>query len=237
MSILTSIFLGLVQGITEFLPVSSSGHLSIFQNLFKLDYTAEEHLLFDVLLHLGTLGAIFAVYWKDIKTMVPEAWAAITGRDDSEDYDPEERVQHHDADEGRARGADAGEREARDFQDGRPGTAAARDALPNPLDGVMKAAALEKRNPEDDGVDDGKANAAADDFRQGLLYEKSFQSHFIAPVGCDAGIPLKNSFAQGAIADGNPLVGAQFRRSDWSTRMQPVGADAHDGPHAVVPAA
>ncbi len=87
MSILMSIFLGLIQGITEFLPVSSSGHLSIFQNLFKLNVASEDHLLFDVLLHLGTLAAIFVVYWKDIKSIVPESVAAITGRDEEENSD------------------------------------------------------------------------------------------------------------------------------------------------------
>ena len=41
----------------------------------------------------------------------------------------------------------------------------------------MKTSALEKRNPEDDGMEDGKANAAANDFCQGLLHEKTFESH------------------------------------------------------------
>ena len=65
MSILSSIFLGLVQGVSEFLPISSSGHLSLFQHFFGLA-TADGSLFFDVLLHLGTLIAIFVYYWKDI---------------------------------------------------------------------------------------------------------------------------------------------------------------------------
>ena len=54
MTTLQAVFLGLVQGIAEFLPISSSGHLAIFQNLFGM--AAEEgNQLFDVLLHLGTM--------------------------------------------------------------------------------------------------------------------------------------------------------------------------------------
>ena len=51
-----AIFLGLVQGATEFLPVSSSGHLSIFQNVFGMENMEQSHLFFDVLLHLGILS-------------------------------------------------------------------------------------------------------------------------------------------------------------------------------------
>ena len=60
MSILESIALGIVQGLTEFLPVSSSGHLSIIQNFFNIDTGGS--ILFDILLHLGTLLVVFVVY-------------------------------------------------------------------------------------------------------------------------------------------------------------------------------
>ncbi len=70
MPILIAIFLGIVQGVTEFLPISSSGHLSILQNIWELDYSEEEHLLFDVMLHLGTLVAVCFVYRKDIMEMI-----------------------------------------------------------------------------------------------------------------------------------------------------------------------
>lgn len=69
MSIWNAVILGLVQGLTEFLPVSSSGHLSILNNLFSMTMTDDGHLFFDVLLHLGTLGSICIVYWKDIRQM------------------------------------------------------------------------------------------------------------------------------------------------------------------------
>ncbi|MBQ4321253.1 MAG: undecaprenyl-diphosphate phosphatase, partial [Oscillospiraceae bacterium] len=80
MNIFTSIFLGIVQGLSEFLPISSSGHLTIFQQLFKLNYTEDENLLFEVLLHLGTLMAVFLVYRKDVIPMVKETWQLVTGK-------------------------------------------------------------------------------------------------------------------------------------------------------------
>lgn len=77
MSLLSSFFLGLIQGIAEFLPISSSGHLSIAQNLLGLQAVGEQHLFFDVLLHLGTLAAVFVAYWHDIVEMVLEFFRAI----------------------------------------------------------------------------------------------------------------------------------------------------------------
>ncbi len=70
MSLLQAIFMGIIQGLTEFLPVSSSGHLALFKNLFGVK--TETGLLFDVLLHLGTLVAIFVVYYKDLFRMIVE---------------------------------------------------------------------------------------------------------------------------------------------------------------------
>lgn len=67
MSYLSAIFLGLVQGMAEFLPISSSGHLAFFQNFFQLE---EADLFFDVLLHLGTLIAVFVAYWSDIAALI-----------------------------------------------------------------------------------------------------------------------------------------------------------------------
>lgn len=69
MNIWHAILLGLIQGVAEFLPISSSGHLSIFNNLFGLSVDENGHLFFDVLLHLGTLVSILVVYWKDIVSM------------------------------------------------------------------------------------------------------------------------------------------------------------------------
>ena len=71
MSMLSAIFLGLVQGISEFLPISSSGHLSLFQHFFNMTGT-DGNMFFDVLLHLGTLIAIFVYYWKEILDLLKE---------------------------------------------------------------------------------------------------------------------------------------------------------------------
>ena len=67
MTILQSIFLGALQGLAEFLPISSSGHLAIAQNLFGLD---EVPLLFDVFLHLATLAAVCLYFRKKIWTLL-----------------------------------------------------------------------------------------------------------------------------------------------------------------------
>lgn len=61
MTLFQSIFLGLVQGITEFFPISSSGHLVLFENLFGLIPT--EHVFFNIMVHAGTLLAIL-IYFK-----------------------------------------------------------------------------------------------------------------------------------------------------------------------------
>ncbi|KAB1439821.1 undecaprenyl-diphosphate phosphatase [Candidatus Galacturonibacter soehngenii] len=75
MSLLQAILMGIIQGITEFLPVSSSGHLAIFKELFQIDL--ETGILFDIMLHLGTLLAVFIVYFKDIKRLVIESFAIL----------------------------------------------------------------------------------------------------------------------------------------------------------------
>lgn len=58
-----AIALGLIQGLTEFLPVSSSGHLVLLQNLFGMN---EPELLFDICLHVGTLVAVLLVFYREI---------------------------------------------------------------------------------------------------------------------------------------------------------------------------
>lgn len=77
MSLLNALLLGIIQGVSEFLPISSSGHLSIAQNLFGLKMEGSGDMFFEVLLHLGTLVAVFVVYWTDIRDMVLEFFRTI----------------------------------------------------------------------------------------------------------------------------------------------------------------
>ena len=70
MTLLQALLMGIIQGATEFLPVSSSGHLAIFKNIFGVQ--TDTGILFDILLHLGTLVAIFIAYWEDIKKLIVE---------------------------------------------------------------------------------------------------------------------------------------------------------------------
>ena len=77
MSYLTAVLLGLVQGVTEFLPISSSGHLAIAEQLLNLQGASNVPGFFDVLLHLGTLVAVFIAYWDDIRDMIVELFAGI----------------------------------------------------------------------------------------------------------------------------------------------------------------
>lgn len=79
MSVWFAAFLGLVQGVAEFLPISSSGHLAIFQTFFHMENVEETQMLFDVLLHLGTLVSVCIVYRKDIADVVKELWAMLLG--------------------------------------------------------------------------------------------------------------------------------------------------------------
>lgn len=74
MNYLEAIIMGLVQGVTEFLPVSSSGHLAIFEKIFDMQ---KPDAVFDILLHVGTLAAVFAVYFLDIKKLIVEGFKLL----------------------------------------------------------------------------------------------------------------------------------------------------------------
>jgi undecaprenyl-diphosphatase len=76
LTVLQAAILGLLQGFTEFLPVSSSGHLVLAQHLLRVENP--EILSFDVYAHVGTLISIFVVYWKDLREMVAAFGAALT---------------------------------------------------------------------------------------------------------------------------------------------------------------
>ncbi len=66
MEIWQALILGFVQGLTEFLPVSSSGHLVFFQEIMGIQLEDSMMLLFDIILHIGTLVAVCAIFWNDI---------------------------------------------------------------------------------------------------------------------------------------------------------------------------
>ncbi len=77
MDLLRAIVLGIVQGATEFLPVSSSGHLVLIP--FWLGWE-EPPLTFDVVVHLGTLVAVLAYFWRDWLTLLRAGWTALQTR-------------------------------------------------------------------------------------------------------------------------------------------------------------
>ena len=70
-----SICYGIVQGLTEFLPVSSSGHLAAFQNIFGSVGVPE--VTFTLLLHVGTLAAVLLVYWKDVLDLIKSFFSVV----------------------------------------------------------------------------------------------------------------------------------------------------------------
>ena len=75
MTLFQAIILGIIQGVTEFLPVSSSGHLVLLQKIFRV---TEPGLTFDIVVHLGTLVAVFIVFWRDIVALLKKPFQKLT---------------------------------------------------------------------------------------------------------------------------------------------------------------
>lgn len=69
MPIWVAIILGVVQGLAEFLPISSSGHLALLQAVLDFEQYGVNAVAFDLVLHLGTLAAVIAAFWSDVKTL------------------------------------------------------------------------------------------------------------------------------------------------------------------------
>jgi len=85
MSYIFSLIAGIIQGLTEFLPISSSGHLLFFHNLFGFDFI--DNLTFDVVLHLGTLAALLAFFWSDARRYLAAFFKSFSNWKLKEDSD------------------------------------------------------------------------------------------------------------------------------------------------------
>ncbi|MBQ3531561.1 MAG: undecaprenyl-diphosphate phosphatase [Oscillospiraceae bacterium] len=94
MSIFDAVIQGIIQGLTEFLPVSSSGHLSIYQHF--TGNSGEAAGIYSILLHLGTLLAVMIAFWKDILDMIKEFFSMakeiVTGKFDKENMTGSRRM-------------------------------------------------------------------------------------------------------------------------------------------------
>ena len=78
MNYLFSIAMGFLQGVAEFLPISSSGHLTLFQYFFSPEQNPEElDMLFTILLHFGTLISVCVYYWRDVVDMIREFFLGL----------------------------------------------------------------------------------------------------------------------------------------------------------------
>ena len=69
---------GIIQGLTEFLPVSSSGHLSAFQNIFGKIDDSMSSVSYTLLLHVGTLAAVLLVYYKDVWNLIKSFFSLVS---------------------------------------------------------------------------------------------------------------------------------------------------------------
>lgn len=87
MTLLQSIILGIVQGITEFLPISSSGHLVLVPHLLGWEIDPEAAFVFDVLVQVATLVAVFAYFWHDLINIAKAFFLGLRKREPLADPD------------------------------------------------------------------------------------------------------------------------------------------------------
>ena len=80
MTIFQSMLLGLIQGLTEFLPISSSGHLVIVPYLLGWDIPAQDAFIFNVLVQVATLAAVIAYFWKDLLNILKGLYLGIKAK-------------------------------------------------------------------------------------------------------------------------------------------------------------
>jgi undecaprenyl-diphosphatase len=88
--IVAAIVIGVVQGLTEFLPISSSAHLILLPRALGWDDELINSPEFVVMLHMGTLAALLAYFWRDVLALIAAGWAAL--RERSLGGDPERRL-------------------------------------------------------------------------------------------------------------------------------------------------
>lgn len=77
MNYLTAVLMGALQGVTEFLPISSSGHLALFQHFFGMEDIESQQMFFSVMLHFGTLISICIYYFHDVVDMIREFFLGL----------------------------------------------------------------------------------------------------------------------------------------------------------------
>lgn len=79
---MSAVLLGAMQGVTEFLPISSSGHLVLMEHFVKLPFssTSQSMEVFDIFLHAGSLFAVLLYFWRDVIKVAKGVWEAITQR-------------------------------------------------------------------------------------------------------------------------------------------------------------
>lgn len=85
MSLPQAIVLGIVQGLTEYLPISSSAHLVLVPWALGWEFEPNAAFAFDVLVQLGTLLAVIVYFWKDLAQMLRAVWTALRGRQAARD--------------------------------------------------------------------------------------------------------------------------------------------------------
>jgi undecaprenyl-diphosphatase len=87
MNIFQSIILGIIQGLTEFIPVSSSAHLVLAPYWFGWSFPEEQIFVFDILVQLGTLAAVIVYFWSDLTRIVIAAFRGLAARRPFENSD------------------------------------------------------------------------------------------------------------------------------------------------------
>ena len=85
MTVLQAISLGIIQGITEFLPISSSAHLVLVPHWLGWSFDTQLEFTVDILLHLGTLVAVITYFWQDIKAIIYSLLVGLWNRKSLED--------------------------------------------------------------------------------------------------------------------------------------------------------